>query len=252
MFKKIKPKKISDEIVEQIKDLILQGKLKPGDKLPPERELASTMGVSRPVIREAISKLVAMGYLENRWSKGTFVLPITEGGFEEKPILDFLKKGIEALPEIVEVRKILETWAAATAALRATEEEIQQMREYLEEMEEAKNRGEIGYIADANFHSAISYATHNTLLIHIMNNIYQMIEKVSFEVRSRMYKDPQSHEDLYRQHKAIFDAIVERNSEKAYKAMMEHMKYIEKEVAKILKEEKKDYDYERPIYPFKD
>ena len=236
LFRRIRPKKISDEIVEHVKELILSGQLKPGDRLPSERELAETMGVSRPVLREAISRLVAMGYLENIQGKGTFVLSLAGDYMEEGGLQDFVKKGVYVLPRVVEVRKILETWSAATAAERATHEEIAQMEEYLREMEEAKKRGEIGYVADANFHSAISYATHNPLLIHIMNSIYEMIERVTYEIRSRMYTDPTSHEDLFNQHMAIFEAIKGKDPDRAYKCMLEHMEYVEREVQKIVGE----------------
>lgn len=234
MFKKIRPKRISDEIVEHIRDLILEGKLKPGDQLPPERELAGKMGVSRPVVREAIIRLIEMGYLENLQGRGTFVKSITDHYMRDRPIHDLLNRGAMVLPEIVEVRKIFETWAAATAALRATQEELDQMEEYLKEMEEAKNRGELGHVADANFHLSISYATHNTLLIHLMNNIYEMIEQVTYEIGAKMYNDPQSYQDLFDQHLAIFQAIKNRDPDGAYIKMLNHMHYIETEIRKHL------------------
>ncbi len=235
MFKKIRPKRISDEIVEHIRELILDGKLKPGDQLPPERELALKMGVSRPVVREAIIRLIDMGYLENLQGRGTFVRSITDDYIKNPPIHDLLNKGAMALPEIVEVRKIFETWAAATAALRATHRELEQMEEYLREMEDAKNRGELGHVADANFHLAISYATHNTLLIHLMNSIYEMIEQVTYEIGVKMYNDPQSYQDLFDQHVAIFEAIKDKDPDGAYIKMLNHMHYIETEIRRQLK-----------------
>ncbi len=246
MFKKIKPKRISDEIVEHIRDLILEGKLKPGDQLPPERELASRMGVSRPVVREAIIRLMDMGYLENLQGRGTFVRSITDHYMEDKAIHDLINKGITALPEIVEVRKIFETWAAATAALRATPKELAQMEEYLKEMEEAKDRGQLGHVADANFHLSISYATHNTLLIHLMNSIYEMIEKVTYEIGAKMYNDPKSYQDLYDQHLAIFTAIKNGDPDGAYIKMLDHMHYVETEIRKLVG---KDTHLETPAYP---
>ena len=246
MFKKIRPKRISDEIVEHIRDLVLEGKLKPGDQLPPERELASRMGVSRPVVREAIIRLMDMGYLENLQGKGTFVKSITGHYMKDRPIHDLLNRGVTVLPEIVEVRKIFETWAAATAALRATQDELAQMEEYLREMEEAKNRGELGHVADANFHLAISYATHNTLLIHLMNSIYEMIEKVTYEIGAKMYNDPRSYQDLLDQHVAIFQAIKEGDPDGAYIKMLNHMHYIETEIRKELGPSS---DLKAPAYP---
>lgn len=231
VFQKIKAKKISDEICEQIKNLILSGKIKPDEKLPPERDLSSSLGVSRPSLREAFQKLEAQGFLEQIQGDGTYVRSITKDSLNNM-IQEFSKKD-DAIFDLMEVRRILETWAAYVAAERATPEEIKQMSEYLAEMKEAKDYGQIGYIPDANFHSTISYSTHNVLLVHIMNNIYEWIEKVSYEVRSRMYKDPESHKDLFEQHTAIFEAIKDRHPVRAYNAMNAHMDYIVKELKKI-------------------
>ena len=246
MFKKIHPRRISDEIVKQIQELILGGRLKPGDRIPPERELAMEMGVSRPVVREAIIRLVESGYLENQQGRGTFVRSITESYAEDRPIHDLLNRGAMALCEIVEVRKIFETWAAAAAALRATPEETAQMQEYLNEMEVAKDCGELGHVADANFHLSISYATHNTLLIHFMNSIYGMVEKVTYEIGAKMYRDPHSYQDLFDQHVEIFEAIRSKDPDEAYIKMLSHMYYIEKEIGKIIGG---DYPLETPAYP---
>ncbi len=113
----------------------------------------------------------------------------------------------DAIVDLMEVRKILETWAAYAAAERITNEELRQLEQYLKEMEEALKEGQIGYDSDADFHSTISYATKNIFLIHIMNTIYQWIEKISYEVRSRLYNNYYKHDLLYKQHKAIYIAI---------------------------------------------
>jgi len=231
VFQKIKPKKVSDEIFEQIKNHILSGKLKPGEKLPPERELAINLGVSRPSLREALQKLEAKGFLEQVQGDGTYVKSVTADSFDS--FLEEFAKKENAIFDLMEIRRILETWAAYVAAERATESEIKQLQEYLNEMKEAKDYGEIGYISDANFHSTISYATHNVLLIHIMNNIYEWIERVSFEVRKNMYKDEKSHEELLAQHTAIFNAIKDHKPLSAYNAMNMHMDYIFKELNNI-------------------
>ncbi len=229
MFKRIRPKRISDEICEQIAHLILSGKLKPGDKLPPERELAQKLGVSRPVLREAISRLIAKGYLEIIQGSGTYVRSsIADGILEESAFQDFLRKGVGILPEVVEVRKILETWAAAAAAKRATSEELDQMREYLSEFEEAAKKGRLAHVADANFHLAIAYASHNVLLMHLMDSIYNLIEKVTYEVGLKIYRDPDAYMKLFNQHRAIYDAVASKDPELAYVRMMEHMIYVER------------------------
>jgi len=109
-----------------------------------------------------------------------------------------------------------------------------------------KNRGELGHVADANFHLAISYATHNTLLIHLMNSIYQMIEKVTYEIGAKMYTDPHSYQDLFDQHVEIFEAIESRDPDAAYIKMLNHMYYIEKEIRKLVGNQA---GFEKPAYP---
>lgn len=233
MFQKIKPKKISDEVYEQIKSIILSGKLKPGERLPPERDLAVEMGVSRTSLREAIQRLEAQGFLYQVQGGGTFVKTITNG-ILDSAVEEFVKRD-EAIFDLMEIRKILETWGAHTAAIRATTEEIDTMKRYLEEMREAKEKGQIGHISDANFHFAISYGTHNVMLIHLMKNLFYWIEKVSYEVRSRMYTNSESHEALFKQHTDIFNAISARDPERAYDAMLVHMHYIVGELNRIYK-----------------
>ena len=235
MFKKIKPKRISDEIFEQIKQLIVEGKLKPRDKLPPERELAAQMGVSRPTLREAINKLEAKGFLEQVQGGGTYVKSLSDAVLDN--VFEEYAKKKDAILQIMEVRKILETWSAYTAAERITEEEIEHLESYLQEMQEALHGSKIGYESDADFHSTISYATKNIFLIHIINTIYQWIEKISFEVRKRLYNDYYEHDLLYKQHKAIFIAIKNRDPLDAYNAMLIHMNYVFEKVKEITLEE---------------
>jgi len=242
MFQKIKPKRISDEIYFQIRDLILNGELKPGQKLPPERELAESMSVSRPSLREALNKLVAQGYLEQVQGGGTYVKSITATSIDNA-IEEFVKRD-EAIFDLMEVRKILETWAAYAAAERATDKEINNMFEFLEEMRIAKEHGHIGYISDTNFHFAISHATHNVLLVHVMNNIYQWIERVSYEIRSRMHNKPDSHELLFRHHTDIFEAIKSKDPNLAYGKMLVHMDYIQQELERIFNKSKQKESFE--------
>ena len=236
MFQKIKPKRISDEIFEQIRKLIVEGKLRPGDKLPPERELAAQMGVSRPTLREAINKLEARGLLEQRQGGGTFVKSLGNETFDFA-FEEYANKK-DAIVDLMEVRKILETWAAYTAAERITDEELRQLEQYLKEMEEALKKGKIGYDSDADFHSTISYATKNIFLIHIMNTIYQWIEKISYEVRSRLYNDYYKHDLLFKQHKAIYIAIKNQDGLEAYSAMLSHMNYVMDSVKKIVEDKR--------------
>jgi GntR family transcriptional repressor for pyruvate dehydrogenase complex len=231
MFNKIKPKKVSDEIYEQLRTLILKGELTPGTKLPPERELATKMGVSRPSIREAFHKLEVQGFIEQIQGDGTYIRPFTQEYLDTA--IDEFMKNKSAIFDLMEVRKTLETWSAATAALRATDEQIAEMETYLNELKIAKDKGEIGHIADIKFHYAITSATSNVLQMHLMKNIHDWIEKVSYEVRSNMYKSKESQEILYKQHYDIFNAIKNKKPELAHKTMKKHIEHVEEHLRKI-------------------
>ncbi|QAR31850.1 FadR family transcriptional regulator [Geovibrio thiophilus] len=222
-FQKIKPKRVSDEIYRQLKELVLIGELKPGEKLPSERELAVQMGVSRPTLREALQKLEAHGFLKQIQGDGTYVQsaasPVLSQAFTE-----MLNKD-DAMGDLMELRKILETWAAKAAATRATEEEIEQLEEFLNEMEDSER----DYESDASFHALISYASHNVLIVHVMNTIYEWITKVTYEVR-RHIRPAGGTKEVDTLHRKIFEAIKSRNPEKAYEYMLEHMEYVEKQL----------------------
>lgn len=224
MYEKIKPKRISDEIYDQLKALILNGQLKPDDKLPSERELAIKMQVSRPPLREAVMKLEAQGFLEQIQGDGTYVKSMTSQKMDR--VFEELAKRENTIFDIMEIRTILEIWAAETAAERANKENIKQIEIYLKEMEEAKNDGKIGFVSDASFHAAISQATNNVVLIHMINNLYQWIEKISYDVRLRKYQNPKAHKELFEQHRKIFEAIKEKNKAQAAKTMRDHMEYV--------------------------
>lgn len=96
-FKPIKRRRVSDEIFEQIRDLIFRGRLKPGEKVPPERELASVFGASRPSVKEAINRLVSLGLVVQRQGRGTFVSSI-ESRYLENPLREVLRGGRNRYP----------------------------------------------------------------------------------------------------------------------------------------------------------
>ena len=119
MFKSIHRIRISDEVASQIKTLITEGKLKPGDRLPPERELIKQFGVSRPSLREALNSLVATGFLEVVQGNRTVVKSLVSGKIFE-PLDNLLKEDSNTVFELIEVRKAIETWNAYFAAKRAS------------------------------------------------------------------------------------------------------------------------------------
>lgn len=226
-LKPIKPKRVSDQVFEQLKDLIFKGQLKPGDQLMTERELAQSMGVSRPTVREAINKLVVMGLLENRQGQGTFVISPADD-IQKNPLAAVINGHDVSLQDLLEVRLGLECNAVAMAARRATEEDILELEKSLEQMiaEIEKREEGLGSDADLSFHMAISYATKNTVQIHIMRSFYDLLFFGIKQNLQHLYTDPANPERVIEQHKAIVDAIRRRDPDDAYEAMRKHITFV--------------------------
>lgn len=235
-FKRINQKKISDQVYDQIRGMIQNGQLSPGEQLMPERELAELLGVGRSSIREALLKLECLGMVDQRHGEGTFVRSSAENDLN--PAFETFLKNHESIYDLMEVRFVLEAWAASTAAERANPDQIAQMRSCLEEMAKAKLKGKIGYELNLEFHRLISVATHNTILIHVTNALSGWFQQVTAEVYVKMYEDPQIQDILFLQHQAIVTAIEKRNREEAYDAMVKHLSF----AANIFPKQKDDHE----------
>ncbi|BCR02958.1 GntR family transcriptional regulator [Desulfuromonas versatilis] len=236
VFKQIRPKKISEEIVEQIKEHISQGQLKPGERIPSERELATLLGVSRPSVREAIMVLEAMGLVESRQGGGTFVRSLTEESLAA-PLTSMVEKNPRLLHSLAEVRMGLESWSAFLAASRATEDEIRNMGELFQEMSRQAASGGWDAEVDAQFHYAITTATHNTLQLHVLNTIHGLFHATIQVALMEFYRKAGFVELLLNQHRAIYEAIARRDPEGARQAMMAHLRLVEEKMLQILKED---------------
>ena len=225
MFKRIKHIRVSDEIVNQLKSLISEGILKPGNQLPPERELIKEFGVSRPTLREALRSLIAMGFLEGKQTKRTFVKSVISGRMQD-PISFLIKTDTQKIFDLIEVRKAMEAWSAFHAAQRATQEDIKQLESTIEEMKAAYEKGRSWEKEDADFHLAIAQATHNTIQTHIMSTIYDLLR----ESVARVFTDRAKVKKLLYQHYRIFSAIKNHSPEKARERTLEHLDHVESEV----------------------
>jgi GntR family transcriptional regulator, transcriptional repressor for pyruvate dehydrogenase complex len=235
LFKPIRPKKISEEIVEQIRNLISLGELKPGDRVPSERDLAAMLGVSRPSVREAIMVLEAMGLIESRQGGGTFVRSLTEVSMAD-PLSSMVEKNPHLLHALVEVRMGLESWSAYLAASRATDAEIAQMKELVDEMERQAARGGWDADVDSRFHYAITAATHNTLQLHVLNTVHSLFHATIQVALMEFYRREGYVEILHNQHRAILDAITRRDPEGARQAMTAHLALVEEKMHQLQQE----------------
>ena len=177
----LQQRRLSDDIVERIETMILEGNLRPGERLPAERALAEEFGVSRPSLREAIQKLVARGLLTSRHGGGTFVSDALGSAFRD-PMIELLGRNPEAQRDLMEFRHTLEGSCAYYAALRATEPDRERLKIAFERVQDSYlrqgriSRTEEGH-NDALFHLAIAEASHNAVLLHTIRSLFDLVER---------------------------------------------------------------------------
>ncbi len=221
-LKPIKPKRISDQVFDQLRELILRGELKPGQQITPERELADVLGVSRTSVRDAINKMVATGLLAQRQGQGTFVcVP----GNKKNPVAVAMETQDASLEDLLEVRMGLECNAAAYAAKRATEEDIRFLEKSIAEMKKEVSSGRLGTEADVSFHMAISFATRNPLQVYLMKNFYDFLFHGIKENLAHLYEKPGNIEKILHQHTAIYEAIRSHDANASFAAMQRHIHF---------------------------
>lgn len=228
-LKPIKTRKIYEEIVEQIRQLVKEGQLKAGDRLPSERELAERLQVSRASLREALTALEIMGLLEVRSGDGNYVREINIESVVA-PLAWVLSMEKDVVLELLEVRKILEVQAAGIAAERITEEGIGELEAALNKMKIDLETKDLGEEADQRFHFAIARATNNKILIRLMDTISDTMQQTLQTSRKKLYTGKDTPKRLYCEHERIFDAIKKRDSVEANKQMLEHLLRVEKEM----------------------
>jgi len=223
-FKPIKQEKISTKIAEQIKSLIKEGDLKPGDALPPERELVKVFNVSRASLREALNSLTGMGFLEMSQKQRTVVKSLASGRMTE-PLHLLIKDDIQTVFELIEVRKAIETWNAYHAAKRAKDEDLARLEKSIDSMR-IKIEQRISVVEDdADFHLAMAEATHNKIQTHLMFSIYDLLKE-----SLGGYYESMKMQDIYDQHCRVVEAIKKRDPDLASRRMHEHLDYVESRV----------------------
>jgi GntR family transcriptional repressor for pyruvate dehydrogenase complex len=236
MFKPIKHKRVYEEILEQIKQMVTEGSLKPGDRLTSERELAEQLQVSRASIREAFSALDMMGILESKPGEGTFIREVSEDSLI-KPLSLMLMLYQDNTMDVVEIRDILEAGSASLAAVRATPQDLTIIRDHLNAMALDSREGVTGEVSDIHFHLAVADAAGNKVLARLMNTISDLMLETMRYVRQRMFVTPGSKEKLLAQHEAIYNAIAANDPVRAGEAMRSHLQFVREE---IISHEKND------------
>jgi GntR family transcriptional repressor for pyruvate dehydrogenase complex len=224
ILKPIKPKLISDQVFDQLRELIYRGIIKPGEKLSPEAEMAREMSVSRNTLKIAIQRLIGMGLVIQRQGKGTFVRDYKDE--RNIPLAKALSSRDISLNNILEIRLPLECNAASLAAKRADGKDINAIEHSFKEMGFENSQGRLGSQADLSFHMAIAYASKNPLHIMIIRNFYDHIFLGIKETLESVYTDPDNIQKIMDQHGQILTAIKQRSSEQASEAMKTHILFL--------------------------
>lgn len=228
-FETVRKVRRYEQVAEQIRRLITDGTLKPGDLLPPERELAQRLGVGRSSIRDAVRTLEVMGILEPRQGHGTVVRDLSAESLII-PLAAVLTRKRELVSELLDVRRMIEPGLAARAAKNATREEVAQMAEILQRHGEKLRRGLPTIQEDTDFHYAIALAARNTVVLKVLDVLMDLL----VEHRSRSLQVPGRPERSYKGHQQILRAIQRRDPKAAEKAVCKHLEEIERIVMQKL------------------
>jgi GntR family transcriptional repressor for pyruvate dehydrogenase complex len=213
--------RLSDKVASMMLDTILSRRLRPGDRLPSERELGEQFGVSRTVVREAVRALVAKGVIEVRSGSGLRVAAVDASTVRESMSL-FLHGATLDYEKVHEVRKMLEVHIAGLAAERATEDDLTKLRNACESMEAVIDDVEEASVRDLEFHRVIARATHNELYLVLMDSTGEAL----IEVRRENLAAGSANETLHL-HRRILDRIVAHDVEGAREAMTQHLDNVE-------------------------
>jgi GntR family transcriptional regulator, transcriptional repressor for pyruvate dehydrogenase complex len=213
---------LSEKIVERLLDLIREKQLHPGDRLPPERELAPMMGVSRPSLREALRALSVMKVVENRQGSGTYITSLNPELFVNH--LDFIFSVNDAtFIDLFEARKIIEVGLVALAALAIKRDQFSRLEDCLERSAASVEQPDLFLQADLDLHTTIIEAANNRTLALFMKSITQ----INIASRQRTNEMPEVRRRVLRDHKAIVAALQKHDPEAAASAMRNHLAYVE-------------------------
>ncbi|MBC2580135.1 FadR/GntR family transcriptional regulator [Clostridium sp. DJ247] len=223
MFSPIKNTKVYEQVIEQIKHMIVDGTLKRGDKLPSERELVEHLQVSRTSIREALRALQIIGLVECKQGEGNYIRQEFENSLFEPLSIMFMLQESNPM-EIIEVRKIIEVETASIAAQKITHKELESLEILVKAFENTKNENDNVKI-DKKFHYEIAQSSGNFLILNIFNAISGLMDSFIEDARKKIIVDEKNIEVLAKQHWDIYEALRNHNPEKAADAMKKHLDF---------------------------
>lgn len=235
MFNSVKSNKVSQHIIDQIRNAIFEGRLKLGDKLPSERELVQNFKVSKATLREALRSLEVLGFLEIRKgiSGGAFVTEVDMTKAKDSFTNFLLFKNL-SLRDLSEVRLLLEPYIAEKATLAITEEELNRLKKLIKDSERAI-KGDIAFESrkdEIEFHRIIASIAGNPILMFILD----FVENLLIDTKEILKPGKEFSGKVLRAHKRIYSGLLERNVKKVHKEMVKHIREVEKDLLAAHKE----------------
>lgn len=227
-FSKIESEKLASAVVRQIENLIVQGVLRPGERLPSERELSERLAVSRPSLREAVAELQEAGLLTTRAGAGIFVADVLGSAFSPA-LIQLFSRNDDAVFDYLAFRRDLEGMAAERAARLGSNTDLEVIDGLFQRMEAAHSKRNPADEAalDAQFHMAIVEAGHNIIMLHMMRAMFELLAEGVFYNRQVMFRNRPTRDALLEQHRAINTAIQARDGAAARQAVAAHMDFVE-------------------------
>jgi len=222
MYSRVNNTRLYQQLVENIRQQIFNDQLREGDRLPNERDLALSFGVSRTVVREAIKTLTKEGLVEVRHGIGTFIANQTSQALSQSLDLMLMIEGGHKSNDMVEIREILEPSIAALAALRANDDDIIALQAEVRTMDESMQDMQRFVTADHAFHLTLARATHNAIIPRLLNPVVDLLHWQRKQI-FMMEQGPQSGQY---HHKRILDAVIRHDSEGARAAMIAHLEQV--------------------------
>jgi GntR family transcriptional repressor for pyruvate dehydrogenase complex len=221
MPKPIKQKKLYEQVIAEILQLINSGQLQDGDRLPTEKQIAHEMHVSKTVVREALSAMESMGYTRTKKGDGTYVAAMTLESLI-LPISIVLYQDENVIKNILEFRSIIEPQFSALAAQRISDDQIEELKKIQDSMQREIDQGGIADKEDLQFHTLLAKASGNSVLFCL----YEMCQSVVDQTITAIAKWPGQPQRGYQEHEKITQAICSRDSAMAEKMMQEHMDHL--------------------------
>ena len=223
MFKQVKSQNLSEVVVNEIISLMEKGELKPGDKLPAENIFAEQLGVSRGILREALTILQFQGFISRKPKDGTYIRELEEYEKASSSVIESLKNA--TYMDLIELREALELRTVELAVERGKDADIQAIVDYINSVNpEDKNYS----IIDYNFHLKIAELTKNLLLSNFIESYYDLIR----ELGEKSNKNIERRQQIIKEHKALITAIADRNKDAAREALSFHLRKVRATISK--------------------